>query len=390
MSDEEEDMVEEEVEAEEAPKPEEEEPQEEEEEAPVKQEEEKPKPKPPPPRKIDDEDAPKEMSEAEKVMAAQRKKHDEEEALKMLNYEEKRRIEKEREDEELRQLKEKQARRQQEREEEERIMAERRREEEERRKGEEEERKKKAEADKLRKEEEKKKRQAMMAGLQQTGVTLEIPKKDANQEKFDKFGNIVKAKAEMGETKEQHEEHKRKALQAVLGEPNFSGLDINGLRQKIKDMHARITKLEAARYDLEKRKDRQEYDLKELNERQRQMHRNKALKKGLNPDEAASSRHPPKMPVASKYDRQIDRRSYGDRRYIFESDKTRKQKAIFHGSARPPNEWGRHESEELEQLRKNMEPPKYVEAVKIEGARPPMNPVPVQMPAEEAAEDEEE
>lgn len=120
-----------------------------------------------------------------------------------------------------------QARRQQEREEEERIMAERRREEEERRKGEEEERKKKAEADKLRKEEEKKKRQAMMAGLQQTGVTIEIPKKDANQEKFDKFGNIVKAKAEMGETKEQHEEHKRKALQGLLGEPNFSGLDIN-------------------------------------------------------------------------------------------------------------------------------------------------------------------
>lgn len=67
---------------------------------------------------------------------------------------------------------------------------------------------------------------------------------------------------------------------------------VQGLRQKIKDMHNRITKLEAARYDLEKRKDRQEYDLKELNERQRQMHRNKALKKGLNPDEAASSRHP--------------------------------------------------------------------------------------------------
>jgi len=57
-------------------------------------------------------------------------------------------------------------------------------------------------------------------------------------------------------------------------------------------MHQRICKLEAARYDLEKRKERQEYDLKELNERQRQIARNKALKKGLDPDSATSSRHP--------------------------------------------------------------------------------------------------
>jgi len=120
------------------------------------------------------------------------------------------------------------------------------------------------------------------------------------------------------------------------------------------------------------------------------MHRNKALKKGLNPDEASSTRHPPKMPTASKYDRQKDRRSYTDRRYLFESDKTKKQKAIFHGSARPPNEWGRHESEELEQLRKNMEPTKYVEVVKIEGAKPPMEVVPVQMPPEDKEEEEEE
>lgn len=390
MSDEEEEVAaDEEVEAEEAPKPEEEEPQEEdepEEEVPVKQEEEKPKPKPPPPRKIE-EDAPKELSEAERVMQAQRKKHDEEEALKMLDYEEKRKIEREKEEEDLRQLKEKQARRQQEREEEDRVMNERRKEEEERRKADEEDRKKKAEAEKARKDEEKKKRQAMMAGLQQTAITLDIQKKKV-EDKLDKFGNIVQPKKEMIETKEQHEENKKKYLKGAIQEVNFSGMDINTLRQRVKDMHTKITKLEAARYDLEKRQDRQEYDLKELNERQRQMHRNKALKKGLNPDEAASSTHPPKMPIASKYDRQKDRRSYGDRRHLFESDKKKKEKSIFHGSARPPNEWGRHESEELEQLRKNMEPAKYVEVVKIEGAKPPMNIVPVQMPPPDAEEAE--
>jgi len=385
MSDEEEDIgEEEEVEAEEAPKPEEaapvEEPQEEEEpEEPVKQEEEKPKPKPPPPRKFEDEDAPKEMTEAERVMAAQRKKHDEEEAMKMLNYEEKRRIEKEKEDEDLRALKEKQARRQQEREEEEKLLAERRREEEERRKADEEARKAKAEEIKARKDEEKKKRLAAMQGLQQTAITLDIPKKDPKDDKFDKFGNVVK-KVEKKETKEEHEQNKAKHMKSVVGEPNFSGMNLVDLKKRVTDMHARISKLEAARYDLEKRTDRQEYDLKELNERQRQMHRNKALKKGLDPDEAANTRHPPKMPTASKYDRQKDRRSYGDRRTLFESDKTKKPKSIFHGSVRPPSEWGRHESEELEQLRKNMEPAKYVEVVKIEGAKPPMSPVPAQPP----------
>lgn len=219
-----------------------------------------------------------------------------------------------------------------------------------------------------------------MAGLQQTGTALDLPKKDKSIQKVDNFGNIVKAKVETGETKEQHEEGRKKHMAQFQEMPNFSGMEIGGLRIRIKDMHARIKKLEAARYDLEKRKERQDYDMKELAERQIQMHRNKALKKGLYPEEVGGSKHPPKMPTASKFDRQKDRRSYGDRRHLFESDKTRKPKSIFHGSARPPKEWGCRESEELEQLRKNMEPPKYVEAVKVEGAKPPVPVIPVQMP----------
>jgi len=323
-------------------------------------------------------------------MLAQKRKHEEEEEAKLAHYEEQRRIQREKEEEELRLLKEKQERRKREREEEERVMAERKQMEEERRRQEDEERKAKAEADRLKKEEDKRKRQALMAGLQASGgPNFEITKKDKEAEKFDRFGNIVKAKAEMGLTKEQQDEQKKRALADLLKPIDTAGLDVGALRTKIKDLHARISRLEGQKYDMEKRRDRQEYDLKELNERQRQISRNKALKKGLNPDEVANSPHPPKVPVASKYDRQIDRRSYHDRYSMFEAPPKAKKPAIHHGSARPPNEWGRKESEELENLRKNLEPPKYQEAVKIEGARAPMEPIPVSIEGDEGPEEEE-
>jgi len=385
----EEEGEEEEAEAEEAPSQSEaieESVQEEAPEAP--KEEEKPKPKPPPPRQIE-EPGGATKTEAELAMLAQKRKHEEEEEAKLAHYEEQRRIQREKEEEELRLLKEKQERRKREREEEERIMAERKEKEEERRRQEDEDRKAKAEADRLKKEEEKRKRQALMAGLQASGgPNFEIMKKDKQAEKFDKFGNIVKAKAEMGLTKEQQDEQKKKVLAERTKQPDVGGLDVNALRAKVKELHSRISRLEGEKYDMEKRRDRQEYDLKELNERQRQISRNKAMKKGLNPDEVTNSPHPPKVPVASKYDRQIDRRSYHDRYTLFEAPPKAPKPKIHHGSARPPTEWGRKESEELENLRKNLEPPKYQEAVKIEGARAPMEPIPVSIEGGDEPEEE--
>nr|CAD2187645.1 unnamed protein product [Meloidogyne enterolobii] len=283
----------------------------------------------------------KEMTEAEAAMLAAKKRHEEEEEAKMRDNDERRRQEMVAVEQELQELKERQIQRKAEREQEERELAERRRQDEERRRQAEEERKARIEAEKARREEEKRKRQLMMAGSfggvvqaeGEGGKNFVIPEKGAGGGQAP--GLPGQASKPRGLSKEQQEEAKRNYMAIVNRPVDVSNMLPNDIKAKIKQLYSRIVKLEGEKYDLEKRKGRQEYDLKELSERQKQAARQKALNTGVDPTEVENTNFPPKIRVASKFDRQTDRRDYVERRDLFEKPPPELIPTIAHGSGRP-------------------------------------------------------
>merc|ERR1712228_1082171 len=121
-------------------------------------------------------------------------------------------------------------------------------------------------------------------------------------------------------------EEKKIALSIRVKPLNVDGISAGALRGKAKEFWKRIVKLETEKYDMEERMKRQDYDLKELRERQKQQLRQKALKKGLDP-EALTGKHPPKIQTASKFERRTDRRTYEDKKKLFEGGRDLEIKA---------------------------------------------------------------
>merc|ERR1712174_71962 len=219
------------------------------------------------------------------------------------------------EEEELKRLKEKQAKRKEIRAEQEKKLAQQKKEEEERLRKEEADKKaKEAEEKRKRLEEAEKKRQLMMQAQKE---------KQAASGKGGKAvgggggGGVQDARKEMTKTKEQLEEEKRISLSIRIKPLDVDAMDSDQLSAKAKELWETIVKLETEKYDLEERQKRQDYDLKELKERQKQQLRQKAMKKGLDP-EALTGKYPPKIRMYSKYERRTDTRTYEERKKLYE------------------------------------------------------------------------
>merc|ERR1711973_361557 len=221
------------------------------------------------------------------------------------------------EEEELKRLKEKQAKRKEIRAEQEKKLAQQKKEEEERLRKEEADKKaKEAEEKRKRLEEAEKKRQAMMQAQkekqQAAGQGSKGPKKTDSG-----MGNVQDARREMTKTKEQLEEEKKISLSIRIKPLDLDAMDGDQLTNKASELWETIVRLETEKDDLEERQKRQDYDLKELKERQKQQLRQKAMKKGLDP-EALTGKYPPKIRMYSKHERRTDTRSYDDRKKMYE------------------------------------------------------------------------
>jgi len=215
----------------------------------------------------------------------------------------------EKEEEELKKLKEKQAKRKEIRAEQEKKINQQKKEEEEKQKKEEAD-KKAAEAEEKKKqlEEQESKRQAMLEAQKAEGGGAK--KSTAGVEAGDQ-------RKEMTKTKEQLEEEKKIALSIRIKPLQLESMDSDELKAKAEELFNIVVALETDKYDYEQKKVTQERDLQELKERQKAQLRQKAIKKGLDPD-ALVGKYPPMIRMYSKYERRTDTRTYEDRKKLYE------------------------------------------------------------------------
>merc|ERR1712008_256977 len=166
-------------------------------------------------------------------------------------------------------------------------------------------------------EEAEKKRQMMMQAQKDKQNAAGGTSSGGGKRSDGGMGNIGDARREMTKTKEQLEEEKKISLSIRIKPLELDGMYSDALKDKAGELWETIVRLETEKYDLQERQKRQDYDLKELKERQKQQLRQKAMKKGLDP-EALTGKYPPKIRMYSKYERRTDTRTYEDRKKLYE------------------------------------------------------------------------
>ncbi|ODM95099.1 Troponin T [Orchesella cincta] len=174
-----------------------------------------------------------------------------------------------------------------------------------------------AEEEKIRKQEDKIKR------LQDAELKRQKMMEEQSKGRNFKIASTAKDKGNALDTSkeptpEEYAAMKEAALSVIIkpiGE--LGALRKERLKRRAQELWDKVVLLETERYDVEERRARQEYDYKELKERQKQQLRAKALKLGLEP-EALTGRYPPKIRVASKYERRKGLRPFGETKGLFE------------------------------------------------------------------------
>merc|ERR1712080_545172 len=146
---------------------------------------------------------------------------------------------------------------------------------------------------------------------------LQAQKKKEKEGGKKSSGPAMDARKEMSKTKEQVEEEMKISLRIRIKPLDLDSMDSDELKAKAQKIFDTILQLETDKYDYEQRQLDQDYELKELAERQKLQQRNKAIKKGLDP-ESFTQKHPPTIRMFSKYERRTDTRSYGDRKKLYE------------------------------------------------------------------------
>merc|ERR1712151_835064 len=120
-------------------------------------------------------------------------------------------------------------------------------------------------------EDAERKRQEMMAAQKEKGgKKSQAPAMDARKE--------------MSKSKEQVEEEMKISLSIRIKPLALDAMDSDELRNKANQIWNTIVGLETDKYDYEQRHMNQDYEFKELHERQKIQLRNKAVKKGLDPE----------------------------------------------------------------------------------------------------------